>query len=82
MGTLYVRDVPEYVLENLRARAQRHGRSVSAEVIADLKLNVDSPEVRAQRREVFEQALADSHLYTAPPGTPTAEEMIREDRER
>lgn len=83
MATLYVENVPEDVYKALRKRARENHKSIAAEVIALLKQNIPT-EVELKRRREFYDRLAD--LRTKPPlkpgPFPSAEEMIREDRER
>ncbi|MBV8068975.1 MAG: hypothetical protein JO270_03655 [Acidobacteriaceae bacterium] len=83
MPTLYVENVPEDLYEALRARAQEHRRSIAAEVIELLKSNIPTQAELERRRELFDSIM---EIRSQPsPGKgpfPSAEEMIREDRER
>ena len=83
MATLYVENVPDEVYRALRKRARKSGSSIAAEVIALLKQFVPT-EAELRRRQEFYDRLAE--LRAKPPLTPgpfpSAEEMIREDRER
>ena len=83
MATLYVENVPEDVYKALRKRAKENRKSIAAEVIALLKQNIPT-EAELKRRREFYDRLAE--LRTKPlltPGPfPSAEEMVREDRER
>jgi plasmid stability protein len=83
MATLYVENVPDEVYRALRKRARKNGSSIAAEVIALLKQFVPT-EAELRRRQEFYDRLAE--LRAKPPLTPgpfpSAEEMIREDRER
>ena len=83
MATLYVENVPDDVYRALRKRARKSGTSIAAEVIALLKQFVPT-EAELKRRREFYDRLAE--LRARPPLTPgpfpSAEEMIREDRER
>jgi plasmid stability protein len=83
MATLYVENVPDDVYKALRKRARGNHKSIAAEVIALLKQNIPT-EAELRRRREFYDRLAD--LRAKPPLTPgpfpSAEEMIREDRER
>jgi plasmid stability protein len=83
MATLYVENVPEELYAALREQARREGRSIAAEVIGTLKQKYPTKEVLAQRREWFER-LKELHANHMDSGEnhPSAEEMIREDRER
>jgi len=83
MATLYVENVPDDVYKALRRRARAKRKSIAAEVIAMLKQFVPT-EAELKRRREFYDRLAE--LRAQPPLTPgpfpSAEEMIREDRER
>ena len=83
MATLYVENVPDDVYKALRKRAHKNGTSMAAEVIGLLKQFIPT-EAELKRRREFYDRLAE--LRAKPPLTPgpfpSAEEMIREDRER
>jgi plasmid stability protein len=83
MATLYVENVPDDVYRALRKRARANRKSIAAEVIAMLRQCVPT-EAELKRRREFYDRLAE--LRARPPLTPgpfpSAEEMIREDRER
>ena len=83
MPTLYVENVPKDVYKALRKRALANRTSIAAEVIALLEQNVPT-EAELKRRREFYDRLAE--IRAKPPLTPgpfpSAEEMIREDRER
>jgi plasmid stability protein len=83
MATLYVENVPDDVYKALRKRARANNSSMAAEVIELLKQFVPT-EAELKRRREFYDRLAE--LRARPPLTPgpfpSAEEMIREDRER
>jgi plasmid stability protein len=83
MATLYVENVPDSLYEALRAQARRENRSISAEVLELLNENVVTEEELARRRNLGKR-LAKLRAISTPPGMkfPSAEEMIREDRER
>jgi len=83
MATLYVENVPEGVYKALRERARKNRRSIAAEVIELLGQNVPSAEELRERREFARRMKALSSREPLTPGPfPSAEEMIREDRER
>lgn len=76
MGTLIVRNVDEELIERLKARASRNGRSMEAEhreVLRDVLAAERLGEVR-QRLSSLRQATA------GRPQTPS-EDLLREDRE-
>ncbi|HEV2381543.1 MAG TPA: hypothetical protein VG206_17330 [Terriglobia bacterium] len=83
MPTLYVQNVPEELYEALRNQAKQHGKSIAAEVVTLLKETVPTPSELKAREELLRRALR--IRSQKPPGKgpfPSAEEMIREDRER
>ncbi|HSY92242.1 MAG TPA: Arc family DNA-binding protein [Candidatus Binatus sp.] len=83
MATLYVENVPDDVYKALRKRARENRKSMAAEVIALLKQFIPTEEELKRRRRAFDEL---AKLRAMPPLTPgpfpSAEEMIREDRER
>lgn len=83
MATLYVENVPDDLYEALRSRAKDRRSSIAAEVLALLKENVPTAEELKARQDLFERII---QLRKQTPRTegpfPSAEEMIREDRER
>ena len=83
MATLYVQNVPDHLYEALRRQAQEHRKSISAEVVSLLELNVPTAQELASRRDFLRQAqrLQKSQGRGAGP-FPSTEEMQREDRGR
>jgi len=83
MATLYVENVPDDVYKALRKRARENRTSMAVEVIALLKQFIPTEEELKRRRKAFDEL---AKLRAMPPLTPgpfpSAEEMIREDRER
>lgn len=83
MATLYVENVPDDVYKALRKRAKKNGKSMAAEVVEILKQSVPTEAELRRRREFYDRM---AELRAKPPLTagpfPSAEEMIREDRER
>jgi plasmid stability protein len=83
MPTLYVENVPEDVYKALRKRARANHKSMAAEVIELLEQFVPTEAELKRRRKVYDEL---AKLRAMPPLTPgpfpSAEEMIREDRER
>lgn len=83
MATLYVENVPDDLYEGLRNRAKRGRKSIAAEVIELLRENIPTKAELKMRKQLLDRALQMSHKKPLTPGPfPTAEEMIREDRER
>ena len=83
MATLYVENIPDDLYEALRSRAKARRRSIAAEVLALLEENVPTArELRSRHEWVRKLArLRKQHARSAR-AFPSAEEMIREDRER
>ena len=79
MSTLHVRNVPDGLYEAIRCLARAANRSLSAEVVELLGQAVAD----AQRRERMKDLLAEMrrNRIRAPAGAPTAEQLIREDRD-
>jgi plasmid stability protein len=83
MPTLYVENVPKDLYEALRARARKNRSSIAAEVIELLEQFVPTPAELKRRRQLYDDLAAiRTHTPTGPGPFPSAEEMIREDRER
>jgi plasmid stability protein len=77
VATLHIRNVPPEVVESLKERAARHGRSLNTEVVRTL-------EEAAQKRsleEVFESVRRRAERIPNPPTTEEIVEGIRRDRE-
>ncbi|MGA8762514.1 MAG: hypothetical protein WB562_06455 [Candidatus Sulfotelmatobacter sp.] len=83
MPTLYVENVPDPLYKALRKRARENRKSMAAEVIALLEQNIPTEDLIKKRQKVFREL---ARLRAMPPLTagafPSAQEMIREDRER
>lgn len=83
MATLYVENVPDDLYDALRKRARSQHRSIAAEVRALLEETIPSGKELKRRREFMAKLDRLSLNATRTNGAfPTAEEMIREDRER
>jgi plasmid stability protein len=78
MATLHVRGVPDELYERLAERARERDTSITAETIRLLEkaLELDPP----GRAAIVEFILA--NRIPVKPGSPSAAELIREDRER
>jgi len=83
MATLYVENIPDDLYEALRSRAKARRRSIAAEVLALLEENIPTAQEVKSRHE-WMRKLARLRKQRARSGRafPSAEEMIREDRER
>ncbi|HET9405616.1 MAG TPA: Arc family DNA-binding protein [Candidatus Sulfotelmatobacter sp.] len=83
MATLYVENVPEDLYKALRKRAHDNHKSIAAEVIQLLKQFVPTESELRKRREFYDRLAELRAKPTLAPGRfQSAEEMIREDRER
>jgi plasmid stability protein len=83
MATLYVENVPDDLYEALRSRAKARRRSIAAEVLSLLEENIPTAKELRSRREWVRKLAQLRKQHAGATGTfPTAEEMIREDRER
>jgi plasmid stability protein len=83
MATLYVENIPDDLYEALRSRAKARRRSIAAEVLALLEENVPTArELRSRHEWVRKLARLRKQHTRSGRAFPSAEEMIREDRER
>jgi len=83
MPTLYVENIPDDLYKALRKRARENRKSIAAEVISLLERNVPTAKELQSRREFYNRMAELRARQPESPGPfPTAEEMIREDRER
>ncbi|MGI8744038.1 MAG: FitA-like ribbon-helix-helix domain-containing protein [Bryobacteraceae bacterium] len=82
MATLYVENVPEDLYQALRERAKANQRSIAAETLSLIKQAVPTAADLKRRMALFKEA--EKIRKSQPRGVPgaSAEEMIREDRER
>jgi plasmid stability protein len=83
MATLYVENVPDDLYEALRERARKNHRSIAAEVIGLLEDFVPTERELRRRRQLFSN-LKKLRAQRSPSSGPfpSAEEMLREDRDR
>ena len=83
MATLYVENVPDDLYKALRARARASRKSIAAEVISLLEQNIPTERELKKRRRLLKELERIRSIPSPSPGPfPSAEEMIREDRER
>jgi plasmid stability protein len=83
MATLYVENIPDDLYEALRSRAKARRRSIAAEVLALLEENVPTAQELKARHDLFRRVMRLREKLPKNKGPfPSAEEMIREDRER
>lgn len=78
VATLYVRNVPAELYAELVRWAEESGRSVNNEVLALLETEAER---REQHSDWWQRVLDLQTAFTLPPGSPRAEEIIREDRD-
>jgi plasmid stability protein len=83
MPALYVENIPDDLYRALRKRARENRKSIAAEVIALLERNIPTADELRRRREFYSRVSElQSHQPESSVPFPTAEEMIREDRNR
>jgi plasmid stability protein len=83
MATLYVENVPDEIYKALRKRARANRKSIAAEVISLLERHIPTEEELKRRSKAFEGLARLRAMEPLSPGPfPSAEEMIREDRDR
>lgn len=80
MSTLHVRNVPEMLYSRIQHMAGEKGRSLSAEVIVLLEQALQDRERREGQLNLLAQARR--HRFKPAAGTPSSDELLREDRER
>ncbi len=83
MPTLYVENVPDDLYRALRKRARENRNSIAAEVITLLERNIPTADELRRRREFYVH-MAELRPHPTESSGPfrTAEELIREDRNR
>lgn len=82
MPTLYVRDVPSELYDRLREQAASARRSLSAETIELLRRALSPGRSGVSLEGLLEGADRIRAQHPLPADSPTAAELIREDRER
>jgi hypothetical protein len=83
MATLHVENIPRDLYAALRKRAKSNQRSIAAEVRAILKENVPTAREMKARHKFMQKILRLRAKHPKSSGPfQSAEEMIREDRER
>ena len=81
MPTLDVENVPEELYEALKTRARERRKSISSEVLSLLADNIPTKAELLRRKKLLSCALKLSAAHNTDT-LPTAEEMLRQDRER
>ncbi len=82
MATLYVRDVPDELYQQLKKRAHEEGRSLTAETVKLLEQALHGEERRRSQRELLDAIQRGRRFNPASVGAPSSTEMLREDRAR
>jgi plasmid stability protein len=78
MPALHVRNVPVEVMETLRRRAERNGRSLNAEALRAL---AESAERERRDTPITKRLEEIARRVNLPPDAPRPEELIRQDRD-
>lgn len=78
MATVYVRNVPADLYAALVRWARESGRSVNDEILALLEREAGQ---REEPSDWWQKVLALRDGFTLPPGSPSAEDIIRADRD-
>lgn len=78
MATLYVRDVPPEIYEEIKRWAEGSGRSVNAEMLALLEREAER---RKKNSEWWQSVLDLQSEISLSPNAPRPEDLIREDRD-
>jgi plasmid stability protein len=82
MPTLYVENVPDDLYDALRKRAKENRRSIASEVLSMLEENIPTT-AQIDSRKRFLKYVKSLRNRKWPRGSfPSAEEMIRQDRNR
>ena len=82
MPTLYVENVPKEVYDALRSRARKRRRSIAAEVMSILEETVPTASELKARRAFLQKLKILQHSVDAGESHPSAEDIVREDRQR
>ena len=83
MATLYVENFPDDLYEAIREQAKKDRKSIAAEVTEALAHRYPTAAEMERREAFYKKALKMTSRKPLTPGPhPTAEEMVREDRER
>ena len=84
MPTLYVENIPDELYEALRERARQHRKSMAAEILQLLEENIPTA-AELKRRQQFLKKIEQRQAripMSSPQRFPSAEEMLRQDRDR
>jgi plasmid stability protein len=78
MPALHIRGVPDDVVELLRQRAKRNGRSLNAEA---LRVLTESAERERKATPITDRLAEIARRINLPPDAPRPEDFIRMDRD-
>lgn len=81
MPELHVRNLPPELHERLREQARLDGRSMSAEAVAILEQALMEGHQPKRRQHAIGRLRAVQRRNRLPDGAPTAEHLVREDRD-
>lgn len=84
MPILHVRNIPQRLYDDIKLRAQREHRSLTAEVIALLERGLAAPPQESSMKRWLEEARRFSDEMEAKYGPyegPSSADLIREDRD-
>lgn len=76
--TVHIRNVPSEIVDSLKRRAKRNGRSLNAEIVEALEVSVEQEKRRGWVARRLEELRAE---FVLPKDAPDAVELIREGRE-
>jgi len=83
MATLYVENFPDDVYDAIREQAKKDRQSIAAAVTKTLTSHYPTKTELKRREAVYREILKFQAKKPLSPGPhPTAQEMVREDRER
>jgi plasmid stability protein len=76
--TLHIRNVPSEIVDSLKRRAKKNGRSLNAEIVEALGASVEEEQRRGWVAKRLKELRAE---FVLPKDAPDAVELIREGRE-
>ena len=83
MATLQVENVPDDLYEAILERVRQRRSSIAKEVIEVLRVSIPTKAERERREALYKEMLELQAKEPLTPGPhPSAEEMVREDRDR
>jgi plasmid stability protein len=82
MSTLYVRNFPDHLYEQIRESAAKKRRSMAAEVVVLVEEALQQEASIQRRLDALDRIRERSKNYVSPPGAPDSLTDLREDRNR